>query len=79
MIELVRYLVQSLVDHPDDVEIMQEEKGKTTVFHVKVNPKDLGRVIGAKGRNANAMRVLLRSVAETQHRRAQIEIVETDR
>ena len=57
------YLTRQLVDSPDDVSVeVANERGKTTL-NVRVAAGDLGRVIGKRGRTANAIRTLVRSTA----------------
>jgi predicted RNA-binding protein YlqC (UPF0109 family) len=54
--ELLEYMVKELVDTPDTVEIIEEEEDdKTVIFKLKVAEDDLGKVIGKKGRTANAL------------------------
>lgn len=57
------YLTRQLVDNPDAVGVeVAEDRGKTTL-NVRVAPGDLGRVIGKRGRTANAIRTVVRSTA----------------
>ena len=60
---VLEYLTRQLVDHPDAVGVeVAEDRGKTTL-NVRVAPGDLGRVIGKRGRTANAIRTVVRSTA----------------
>ena len=54
--ELVGYMVKSLVDHPDQVEIREIEGEKSTILELKVIKEDIGKVIGKHGRIARAIR-----------------------
>lgn len=72
---LVRYLVTSLVEHPDDVTVERRESESTTVFEVAVNPDDTGKVIGRQGRVIKAIRVLVRAAASTDGSDATVEVV----
>lgn len=56
---LVTYIAQTLSDHPDRVEISQYSRGRQRIVHLKVDPDDMGRIIGREGRVANAVRTLL--------------------
>ena len=58
MKELVRFLAQALADHPDAVEVREVNRGRTLELHV--HEDDVGRIIGRRGRTAQAMRTLLR-------------------
>ncbi len=61
MQEMLEYIVKNLVSNPDAVEVNAENQGKTKVFKVKVESKDLGNVIGRGGSIANAIRTVVRS------------------
>jgi len=63
MQEMLEYIVKNLVSNPDAVEISSENQGKTKVFKVKVDAKDLGNVIGRGGNIANAIRTVVRSTS----------------
>jgi uncharacterized protein len=74
MREFLEYVARHLVDHPDAVAFAQEEKDNRIVFTLSVDPQDIGKVIGKKGRTAQAMRTLLSAVAAKEGRRAILEI-----
>jgi uncharacterized protein len=62
--ELLEFMVKELVDSPDEVEITEEQEGdKTIIFMLRVAEADLGKVIGKKGRTANALRVVMRAAS----------------
>mgnify|MGYP001818473818 CR=1 FL=1 len=79
MKELVRFLVEALVDHPEDIELFEVEGGQTTILELKVHPSDVGKVIGRQGNTANALRTLLRAHASRERKRVVLEIIEADR
>ncbi len=74
MKEFLEFITKHLVDHPDTVALMQEEKDNKVVFRLKVGAEDVGKVIGKKGRTAQAMRTLLAAVAAKEGKRAILEI-----
>ena len=57
--ELLQEIVRGLVDHPDQVEVDEEDLGDTVVLHVRVDRDEIGRVIGRQGRTVKALRTLL--------------------
>jgi predicted RNA-binding protein YlqC (UPF0109 family) len=61
MKELIHFIAQALVDHPEGVEVRETESGRR--LELKVAQEDLGRIIGRKGRTAQAMRTLLKVAA----------------
>jgi predicted RNA-binding protein YlqC (UPF0109 family) len=57
--ELIEYVAKSLVDNPDQVQVVEVEGEQTSVIELKVAKEDLGKVIGKQGRTARAMRTIL--------------------
>jgi predicted RNA-binding protein YlqC (UPF0109 family) len=76
MKELVEYVAKSLVDHPDEVRVEEIMGARSIIFELSVASSDMGRVIGKRGRVANAMRSLLRVASARSGKRAILEIVE---
>ena len=66
MQEMLEYIVKNLVDNPDVVSILAENQGKTKVYKVKVDAKDLGNVIGRGGCIANAIRTVVKSTSNKE-------------
>ena len=56
MKELLTYIVQNLVDHPDQVSVTERASGGETVFEVRVADGDMGKVIGRQGRIVKEIR-----------------------
>ncbi len=75
MKELIEYIAKSIVDHPEEVEVVQEGTGDLVMLKLKVAQEDMGRVIGRQGRIVNSLRVLVRVMAVRQGIRASLEIV----
>lgn len=76
MRELIHYIAQSLVDHPENVDVSEVEGNQTTVLELKVSKDDLGKVIGKQGRTAQAMRTILSAVSSKMKKRTVLEIIE---
>lgn len=76
MKNLLLYIAQNLVDSPDDVTVTEKEARNETVYELRVNPSDMGKVIGRQGKVANEIRKLMRSVAQRQGKRISIDIVD---
>jgi len=75
--ELLEYMVKELVDSPDDVEIEEvEEDEKTVIFNLKVAEDDLGKVIGKKGRTANALRIVMRAASAKRGKSSIVKIID---
>jgi uncharacterized protein len=75
--ELLEYLVRSLVDDPDAVQVDQfDEPDGTVLLELAVAEDDYGKVIGRGGRIAAALRTVIRAAAVKENRRVIIDIVE---
>ncbi len=74
--ELVSYMVKSLVDHPDQVEIREIEGEKSTILELKVMKEDIGKVIGKHGRIARAIRTIINASATKTGKRVVLEILD---
>lgn len=74
--ELVEYMVKSLVDHPDEVEINEIEGEKSTILELKVVREDIGKVIGKHGRIARAIRTIINASATKTGKRVVLEILD---
>ena len=76
MDEFLRYVVQQLVEYPDEVSIThREESGKTT-YLLSMRQTDVGRLIGKGGSTIQAIRDLLRVAADREGLKVGLEIAE---
>ena len=73
---LIEDIAKALVDHPDEVQVSEVEGEQTTVLELRVDPQDLGKVIGKQGRTARAMRTLLGAAGTKLNKRILLEILE---
>ena len=76
MKDLIKYIAQALVDHPEEVTVTEIEGNQTSVLELKVAKDDLGKVIGKQGRTARAMRTLLSAASAKVRKRTVLEIIE---
>ena len=76
MKELLTYIAQNLVEHPESVCVTEHAGDEETVLELRVAPEDMGKVIGRQGRIAKEIRVLIRSVAQRSGKRVSVEIVD---
>ncbi|HAM39688.1 MAG: hypothetical protein A2474_02595 [Elusimicrobia bacterium RIFOXYC2_FULL_34_12] len=76
MKELVEYIVKSLVDNTDkvDISIVDSEIGK--VVNIKVDDADKGRIIGKQGRIIKAIRQVVSASATRKNEKYRVEVVE---
>ena len=71
-------VVKGLVDHPDAVNITEVEQERTTVYELRLDPSDVGRVIGRSGRTVNAIRTLLQAGSAKVNERCALEVTELE-
>jgi predicted RNA-binding protein YlqC (UPF0109 family) len=76
MKDLINYIAQALVDHPEEVSVTEVEGNQTSVLELKVAKRDLGKVIGKQGRTARAMRTILGAASAKLKKRTVLEIIE---
>ncbi|BDR53533.1 UPF0109 protein [Bombiscardovia nodaiensis] len=74
--QVVEHLIKNIVDFPDDVSVRSHENPRGELLRVRVNPEDIGRVIGRSGRTANAIRVVTQAVAD---HRVRVDIMDVRR
>lgn len=74
--EFLEYLVKSIVDHPDDVVVDRKVDEMGVLLTLKVNPQDMGQVVGRQGSTAMAVRTLLRIVGVKNNARINLKIEE---
>ena len=78
MKDFIELISKKLVEHPDDVQVRQIDREDEQVYELRVNPEDMGRVIGKNGSVAKAVRTLIAAAAAKQQVRATLEIVEEE-
>ena len=77
MKDLLSYIARSLVENPDAVTVSETEtEAGTLTLELRVDPSDMGKVIGRQGRIAKEIRTLLRAVAQREGKKISIEIVD---
>lgn len=78
MKDLVTYMVQSLVDHPEEVQVTEVRGRSSTVIELAVARSDMGRVIGKSGRVIDSIRTLMQVRAAKEGKRVELELLEAD-
>ena len=75
--EALEHLVRGIVANPDDVDVRDKQTRRGPLLEVRVNPEDLGKVIGRNGRTATALRTVVSAIAGTGPTR--VDFVDVDR
>ncbi len=76
MKELVEFMAKALVDNPAQVEVTEIAGRSILVIELKVAKEDMGKIIGKKGRNAQAMRAILDAASGKLRKRVVLEIID---
>ncbi len=77
--EFVKYVVSQIVENPDDVEVSRDIDEMGVLLTLKVNPADMGKIIGKSGQTAKALRILLRIIGSKNNARVNLKIVEPEK
>jgi len=72
----LEYIVKGLVQNPDAVTVTPLERAGTTIYELRLDPGDVGKIIGRQGITINAIRSLLLAGSAKKGLRCAIEIVE---
>ncbi len=79
MKELLRYIIERVVSHPEEVHIEEEgQEGGFVQLRLRVHPEDMGIVIGRGGNIIRALRNVLRIKAIKENKRINLELIETE-
>lgn len=76
MQEFLEYVVKGLVQTPEAVTVTPVERADMTVYELRLDPSDVGKIIGRQGVTINAIRSLLLAGSAKKGLRCSVEIVE---
>ncbi len=76
--QFVEYIVKTLVNNPDKVQITRTIDEKGVLLSLEVDPEDVGRIIGRRGATAQSIRTLLRALGTKNDARYNLKIVNND-
>lgn len=79
MQSFLEFVVKGLVQHPEEVSVTAVERNGVTVYELRLNASDVGRVIGRQGVTINAIRSLLLAGSAKKGLRCTLEIVEEEK
>lgn len=72
--DILRDIVAELVENPDEINITEEQHGKETRLTLSVAESDMGKVIGRNGKIAKAIRLVMKSAANTENKKVTVDI-----
>jgi predicted RNA-binding protein YlqC (UPF0109 family) len=76
MKDLIAYIAKALVDKPEEVVVTEIKGQQIYVIELKVAKKDVGKIIGKRGRTAEAIRTILTGASAKIKKRSILEIIE---
>ena len=76
--EFLEYIIKALVDHPEDVKVDRKVDEMGVLLSLKVNPEDMGQIIGRAGATARSIRSLVRIVGLKNQARVNLKIEEPE-
>lgn len=76
--DFIEYVVKSIVDDPDVVEVIRSVDNLGVLITLKVSKVDMGKIIGKNGQTAKALRILLRMMGAKQDLRINLKIIEPE-
>lgn len=76
MKELLKMIATELVDHPEQVTVLQKDIDHKIVLELRVAPEDMGKVIGKQGRIAKSIRTLIKAVSQHEAKKVVVDIIE---
>ena len=75
MVELVKYIAQSLVEKPEAVDVREVADEEAITIELRVDPDDMGKVIGKQGRIAKAIRTVVKAASVKAEKPVFVEII----
>ena len=75
MVELVKYIAQSLVEKPEAVDVRAVDAEEGVAIELRVDPDDMGKVIGRQGRIAKAIRTVVKAASAHSEKPVFVEIL----
>lgn len=76
MEEILRTIIENLVDNKEAISIEKQENDRNITFNVKVDKNEMGKVIGRQGKIAHSIRTLMKSVGAKEQKRVDIEFID---
>ena len=73
---LIESILPFLVEHPDQINIVELVGEKTLIYELRCNNGDIGKLIGKNGKTISAIRTLLSIAATREGKRALLEVVQ---
>jgi len=76
--DFLKHIIEQIVDYPDEIRLLESEGLHVIIYDLNVNKSDMGKIIGKKGKNAEAIRILLNAFSAKHGKRTVLEISDKD-
>ena len=76
MKDILKLVIENLVENKEDISIEEIEENKVTIFKVKVNQDEMGKVIGKQGKISHSIRTLMKSIGAKEQKKVDVELVD---
>ena len=76
MEEILRTIIENLVDNKEAISIEKVEEDYKEIYKVKVDQSEMGRIIGKQGKIAQAIRTIIKSLGAKEQKKVEVEFVD---
>lgn len=76
MEDILKIMIENLVDNKDDIKIETKTEDDKVIFEVSVNKDDMGKVIGRQGKIAHSIRTVMKAVGNKEHKKVEVEFLD---
>ncbi len=74
--KFVEFVLKQIVQHPDDVSIQKIESSKEVILEIRVNPSDIGKVIGKSGSVIRSIRTIISALSSKEKKHYLVEVID---
>ena len=76
MRQILDTIIRNIVENQEAVSINEKEEADKITYEVKVDNKDMGRVIGKQGKVANSIRTLMKALGAKEKKRVNVDFLD---
>lgn len=76
MKQVLETIIKNIVENQEAVSINEKEEADKITYEVKVDDKDMGRVIGRQGKVANSIRTLMKALGSREKKKVVVEFLD---
>ncbi len=74
--QYIDFTIRNLVNHPDEVKVNKIEGTKETIIEIRVNPEDIGKVIGKNGSVIRAIRTVANAISLRERKKIDVQVID---